>query len=239
MSNIHDFLEVLETESKSTLKVDISSKDKPIDVVPLSFKQQKLLITSGMNGIVGIMSFIKNLNEIIIENTGLDDLKIYDRIPIILALRKKISSKKLKKEDVEVDIEEFFKQFKKYPLEQETIVKGNKFEIYLKVPTLKEENKYISTCIEDLKKVDEQNIGKNVSLILSYEIPKFIDKIKFEDNIIKMSDLTSGEKNKLIDNIPADITNEITDYILSVREYDEQLLTYNGVSFEIDYSFFE
>jgi hypothetical protein len=238
-SEFLEFLDILEDESNSTLKVQVSSKSKPINVIPLNFKQQKALVTSGMNGIVGTMSFIKNLNDIILLNSKDNDLKIYDRIPIVLAFRNKLSSKKLKKEDTEIGIESLISQFNKINIDESPEIAGSGFTITLKIPTLIEENRYLSNCIEDLKKIDNENLGKNVSLILSYEIPKFIDSIKFGDKTIKIDSLTIGEKNKIIDNLPADVTNNITEFILSVREYDEKLLTFEGTLFEIDYLFFE
>jgi hypothetical protein len=239
MSNITDFLEVLENEGNSTILVEVSSKKNPIKVKPLSFKQQKTLITSGMNGVVGIMSFMRNLNEIIMNNSELNDLKIYDRIPIILHLRKQISNKKLQKDDVEVSVDQFIDNLKKFDLDESKTIDGKNFTVNLKIPTLKEENSYLAVCIEELKKIDEQNVGKNVSLILSYEIPKFIESIHFGDKTLSMSELTFSEKTKLMDNVPADITNQITDFILKIREFDESLLSHEGTYFDIDYSFFE
>jgi hypothetical protein len=240
MSNtqLQDFLDVLDVESKKQLKVTISSK-KEITVSPLSFKQQKSLITTGMDGMAGVMLFIKNLNDIIIFNSSNDELKIYDRVPIVLALRKELSSKNIKVDDVEINVDDLLSQFKKFDLDEKVNIDGGDYIINLKVPTLKQENKVLSICIEELKKLDIDNIGKNISLILSYEIPKFVESISFNDKLIKFEDLSISEKTKILDNLPANITNKITDYILKIREYDEALLTINGITVDIDSAFFE
>jgi hypothetical protein len=78
-----------------------------------------------------------------------------------------------------------------------------------------------------------------VSLILSYEIPKFIESITFGENIIKFDEIPISEKTKIMDKLPANVTNSITEYILKIREYDEMLLTHTGVTVDIDSSFFE
>ncbi len=232
-----EFLSILETESIKKLDVVISTGK--IGVSPLSFKQQKLLVTSGMNGIIGSMGFLKNLNNIILENSDVDDIKIYDRIPIILELRKNFSKKAIVKDDISANIDDLIKQYKKFDIKETETIQGEEFEIVLKIPTLKEENKYISICIEDLKKIDTDNFGKNISLILSYEIPKFIKCINFNGSTLEVDSLSIGDRNKIIDNLPAEITTQITDYIVKIREYDEMLLTVNGTLFEIDYAFFE
>ena len=104
-TNLQDFLDVLDSDDAKPLSVVISSKKK-ITIKPLSFKQQKALVTSGLDGISGVMSFIKTLNDIILFNSEETDLKIFDRVPIILALRKELSSKKLTQDEVEVDVDD-------------------------------------------------------------------------------------------------------------------------------------
>lgn len=238
MSNqLQEFLTSLEKENKRLLSINISSK-KEISLEPLSFKQQKSLVTTGVDGIVGVMMFIKTLNEIIIQNSSEDDLKIYDRIPIVLALRKEISNKVIEQDDVEINVDDLISQFKVFDSKEEEIIDGGDYKITLKVPTLKQENKLLSVCIEELKKAGD-NIGKNVSLILSYEIPKFIKSIEFGENVIDFESLSIGDKTKILDNLPANITNQISDFILKVREYDESILTFNGITVDIGSSFFE
>ena len=237
-TNLQDFLDVLESDDTKPLSVAVSSK-KSITIKPLSFKQQKALVTSGLDGISGVMTFIKTLNDIILYNSGETELKIYDRVPIILALRKELSAKKLTQEEVEVDVEDLIKQFKKIDIVDGGTVEGTGYTVELRIPTLQQENKSLATCIEDMKKIDIDNMGKNVAMILSYEIPKFIDNIKFGDNVIKFDDISTSERVKIMDNLPAKVTNLITDYILKVREYDEQLLTFNGVTIDVDSNFFE
>ena len=238
--NIKDFLDVLETESKQTVEVKVSSK-KTVEVKPLTFKQQKMLVTSGFNGISGVMKFIKNLNEIIMYNSGEDDLKIYDRVPIAIALRKHSSDKPIEvDENVKVKLEDLEKQFRKFNLKEDKTVEGEGYKINLKIPTLKEENRSITMCMEDLKTTDEEDLSKNISLILTYEIPKFVDTIVFgKDNEIEMKSLSLSDRIKILDNLPAEVTNEIMDFIIQVRNYDEELLTYDGVLVEIDSNFFE
>lgn len=237
-TNLQDFLDVLDSDDAKPLSVDISSKKK-ITIKPLSFKQQKALVTSGLDGISGVMSFIKNLNDIILFNSEETDLKIFDRVPIILALRKELSSKKLTQDEVEVDVDDLITQFKKIDTIKGDVVDGNGYTVQLRIPTLKQENKLIATCIEDMKKLDIDNMGKNISTILSYEIPKFIESITFGDSVIEFDEISTSERVKIMDNLPANITNLITDYILKVRDYDEQLLTFNGTTIEIDSTFFE
>lgn len=238
MSQLQEFLDVLETSEKKTVKVNVSSR-KTVSLKPLSFKQQKSLVTTSLNGVGGIMSFIKNLNDVIIQNTGEQGLKIYDKVPIILAMRKELSPKKISVGDIDIDINDLISNFKKFEVSEDVVVEGVGYSIKLIIPTLEQENRLLSTCVEDLKKIDSDNIGKNVSLILSYEVPKFMETISFGSTFIKMDEISISDRTKIMDNLPANVTNKITDYILKVREYDDTLLTVNGVTIDINSNFFE
>ena len=238
MSQLQDFLDVLETSEKKLVKVNVSSR-KTVSLKPLSFKQQKSLVTTSLNGVGGIMTFVKNLNDVIIHNTGEQGLKIYDKVPIALAMRKELSPKKITVGEVEIDINDVIANFKKFDISEEEVVEGVGYSIKLRIPTLEQENKLLLTCIEDLKKIDSDNIGKNVSLILSYEVPKFMESISFGEKTIKMDEISISDRTKIMDNLPAQITNKITDYILKVREYDDTSLTVNGITIDINSNFFE
>jgi hypothetical protein len=208
-------------------------------VSPMSFGQQKSLVMTGLDGLTGIMAFIKNLNDVISTNTSDNNLKIYDRVPVVLALRKAISSKKIIKDEVEIDVDDLIKQFKPFDIKENETVEGVGFKVNLRVPTLTQEQKYLATCIEDLKKMDVDHLGKNMSLVLTYELPKFITDIVFGEKTITMDELSIGDRTKILNNLPATVTNGITEFILKVREYDEKMLTYNGVVVDIDSNFFE
>lgn len=238
-TQVNDFLSVLKTTEDKKLKVTTTTV-KELEVTPLSFGQQKRLITSGVNGVVGAMVFIKNLNDIIIENTGLKDLKIYDRIPIALSLRKELKVENIKVDEVEIDLNDLIKEIKPYKVPKKLpIVEGDGFTIELKIPTLTEENYFLKLCIDDLRASNNDDIGKNLSTILTYEVPKFIESFKFGENEIKMAEVGLSDRREIIDNLPATITNQITEFILKVRDYDEKLLTIDGVTVDIDSSFFE
>lgn len=239
MSNtsVKSFLSILESSVDKSTKIDLF--DCEVDLLPLSFKQQKTLFTSGLNGVVGILSFVKILNDILIENTGNQDLKVYHKIPLVLNLKKTIGSPDIVKGEKVIKIDDVIKNIKKFEHPQSTIIECDGFSIHLKAPTLKEENKIISACIEDVKRNSEDDISKNVSLIMSYELPKFVDSITFGDQIIAFKELSSSDRFKIIDNLPATATTKITEFISIIRKYEEEIMTIDGVTIDIDSAFFE
>ena len=236
--NTTEFLKLLDEECLKKIEVSITSK-KSVKVSPLNFKQQKLLITSGLNGLIGVMQFIKNLNDIILENSNEKDLKIYDRIPIILALRKNLHDRNIEIDGSIVKIDELINNFYKFDDGGSKLLKENEFEVTLRIPTLEEENRFIASCLQEMKKNDTEDAANNASIIISHEIPKFISSITFGESSINMSEITGEERHKIINALPASTVNKITEFITNIREYDEKLLTIDGKTVDIDYTFFE
>jgi hypothetical protein len=236
-TSIKSFLSILETQSQQFKKIDLF--DTEVELRPLSFKQQKLLITSGLNGVAGVLSFLKILNDILIENTSDNDLKVYHKIPLVLHLKNAISNVDLVRNDTVIKMEDIIKNIKPFNHKDTAVVEGNGFSINLKIPTLKDENKIISACIEEIRKTTVDDISKNVSLIMSYELPKFIESITFGTETLIFKDLTMNERSKIIDNLPADVTANISNFISIVRQYEEDIMTVDGITVDIDSSFFE
>jgi len=236
-TSIKSFLSILETQSQQFKKIDLF--DTEVELRPLSFKQQKLLITSGLNGVAGVLSFLKILNDILIENTGDNDLKVYHKIPLVLHLKNAISNVDLVRNDTVIKMEDIIKNIKPFNHKDTSVVEGNGFSINLKIPTLKDENKIISACIEEIRKTTVDDISKNVSLIMSYELPKFIESITFGTETLIFKDLSMNERSKIIDNLPADVTANISNFISIVRQYEEDIMTVDGITVDIDSSFFE
>jgi hypothetical protein len=236
-TSIKSFLSILETQSQQFKKIDLF--DTEVELRPLSFKQQKLLITSGLNGVAGVLSFLKILNDILIENTGDEDLKVYHKIPLVLHLKNAISNADLVRNDTVIKINDIIKNIKPFNHKDTAVVEGNGFSINLKIPTLKDENKIISACIEEIRKTTVDDISKNVSLIMSYELPKFIESITFGTETLIFKDLSMNERSKIIDNLPADVTANISNFISIVRQYEEDIMTIDGITVDIDSSFFE
>lgn len=239
MSNtsIKSFLSILESQNEQFKTIDLFGTE--VDLKPLSFKQQKLLITSGLNGVAGILSFLKNLNDIIIENTNDDTLKVYHKIPLVLHLKKAISKSDIIRNDTTIKIDDIISNIKPFTQKETEVVDGGGFLINLKIPTLKDENKIISACIEEIKKVTVDDISKNVSLIMSYELPKFIESIEFGDQTLIFKELSMQDRSKIIDNLPASVTADISNFISNIRKYEEEIMTVDGITIDVDSSFFE
>ena len=115
--NVSSFVSKLEKFSDDKVAVYLPSLKKEIEASPLTIKQQKDLISSSLDGLKGAINYNKTLNKVVLDCTGLRDLKLYDKLPIIISLRKNALGKNYIDGDEKVDLERVLGNIKKLPLE--------------------------------------------------------------------------------------------------------------------------
>lgn len=232
--DVKNFLESIKGISEDTIKVYVPSAKKDVDVKPLSFKQQKEIISTVAEGVVGAIKFQKILNQIIIDNY--QDCPLTDKSAIIVALRKN-SIGDLKLEESEIDLDEVIGNFKKTKIKSKDKI-TDKINVDVRIPTLSQENKILNSLIETFKKSGD-DVGKNISQIYSYEIIKFIDKISVEETEISFSDLKVSDMVDVVDNLPLSLNKKIIEFIQNYKNADGDALKIGEHQIEIDVSFFD
>ena len=111
--DVSSFLSKLDELNKEVIKVYLPSRKKTIEVRPLTLKQQKDLISSVLDGLKGSLDFSKTVNKVIVDNTGISDLKIYDKIPILVGLRKSSLGDEVKVDDETISLARVDTNFKR------------------------------------------------------------------------------------------------------------------------------
>lgn len=240
--NVKSFLDKIQDLKEKKIKVEVVSTGKSVDCVPLTFKQQKDLISTIADGAVGALKFQKYLNSIIIENTGLSDLKTTDKLPIILKLRLEAIGNKVRVGNDEVLLDPIIGRIQILNHTQSKVLKGD-FTIELEIPTLTHENNVIQATIDSLKKEGDAEIGKNIGSIYTHEIVKYIKTIKFSDQELTFADIPVKDRVKIVENLPITINREIITFIQDIKNTESELLTVevNGESkvLDIDVNFFD
>ncbi len=236
------FLEKAQEINEKKLDVWVNSISKVVPSAPLSFKQQKGLISTVADGTVGALKFTRNLNNLIIEKTGREDLKVTDRLSIILELRRNSLGNLIKIEDVSVEIDGCVGRSIRDEPYKGTIITSD-FIVEVDIPTLKQENEIISTVIQLLKKDGESDIGQNISNIYTYELVKYVKSIKFSEHELVFSELPIKDRLKIVENLPVTINKKIGDYIQKLKKREQEILTVSvkgeEKTFDIDVSFFD
>jgi hypothetical protein len=240
-NNVKNFLESLQDLKKDTFEVKCISTGEKFSCTPLSFKQQKNIISTFAEGTVGVLKFQKMLNDVIVENTGSSNWLVVDKVPVILKLRTESLGTIVKTSGGEIDITNV-KILDKINTPLQHVIKGA-VEVELDTPTLVEENKIINYAIEILKKDGEKDVGKNLSNLFTFEIAKFVKSVKFGDKSLNFSELPVKDRISVIENLPLTINQEIARFIDTVKEIDRSqtkvVIDGEDKSFDIDVTFFD
>ena len=241
-NNVQQFLDSIQELKAKKFKAYQASTKKEVDCSPLTFKQQKDIIATVADGTVGVLKFQKILNDILIENTESDTLKVEDKLPLILKIRGESLGYDLKLDGEVGSIESNIQSTRKIKSPKEKTISGA-VDVVLATPTLKDENKVINYAIEILKKDGDKDAGKNIGNIYTFEIVKFIKSVKFGENEIVFGDTPVKDRVKIVENLPLSLNKEIIKYIEAFKEDEQSHLkvTINGEekAFDIDVSFFD
>lgn len=240
--NVKSFLDKIQDLKQEKSKVRVLSSGKDVECSFLTFKQQKDLISTIADGSVGSLKFQKIINDIIIANTDNNELKVTDKLPFILKLRIDSIGKIFKIDEHEVDLEKVLEKVNK--LKPKTIKSlGDVVLVELESPTLSQENKVIQTSIEIVKKDGDDELGKSIGNIYTYEIVKWIKSVKLGDTVINFQDIPVKDRYKIVDRLPLTLNKDIILFIqdLKSKESDALTVVVDNVekTIDIDVSFFD
>jgi hypothetical protein len=241
--NIKNFLDKVDQLKSDNLKVNVISKNSEIDCESLTFKQQKDIISTITEGITGPLKFQKNLNDIIVENTKDKELKVVDKLLIILQLRKDSVGTFVKLKNNKYDVlNDIIEKAKKLSPKLSKSIKGA-ISIDLEVPTLISESQVINSCIDSVKKDSEKEVGKSLSDIYTFEIVKYIKTVSIKDDVLNFQDLSVRDRVKIVNNLPLSVNKQIVDFIQDIKQAELDALSFDTESgestLEIDVSFFD
>jgi hypothetical protein len=238
--HVSGFLKKLEKINKDAIKIYVPSIKKSIETTPLTLKQQKDLISSALDGLRGALNFNKTLNDIIIKNTGNKDLKIYDKFPFIINLRRQSLGNKVKIDKKIIDLDDVISNIKNTPfkIKDEHVVTLKTLAVHLKVPTLTEESIITSKGEQDINPKDDVT-KEGIGTLYMLEIIKYIDKLVIEDEEIDFNKIRINDRIKLIEELPLVMYNELADYIDTINQYLNDILTVDETVISIDARFFD
>ena len=234
--NVSSFLTKLDKLNDKTIDVFVPSLNKKVPTKPLNLKQQKDLISSMLDGIRGTLDFSKTLNKIITDNTGLTDLKVYDKLPFIVSLRKHALGNKAGS----IELQKVIDNIKNisFDIKDTTTVKKDGVQLVLRVPTLRQESVLLAKCDQEIDQ-DQELAKDGVGKLYIYEIIKYVDSLQIEDSILEMDDIRIHERVKIVEKLPLSMYSKISDFIEKVNKYNSDILTVDDVEVNIDAEFFD
>lgn len=235
-----------EINNSNLVSVYVPSYKKTISFKPLSAKQQKDLIKTGLDGNLSGITLSNTINQIILDNsTEKYQFLVTDRYPIIISLRKQAFGSEfvLTDEDKKTifDLDIILKRKLKYSLEDKISIQleNTNLVVDLDVVSVEDDIKINNFQIDKLKKNKEsENIGDTVGSLFIYEILKFVTKIKVNEDDVDMKNMPIKDRLTVIENVPVTLNNMILEYIQNFRKEETEYVTIDGQILPLDARFF-
>jgi hypothetical protein len=233
VSNILNKLK--EINNANLVSVYVPSAKKELSFRPLSVRQQKDLIKSGLDGVISGITISNVINDIILENcTEKHEFLITDKFPVILSLRKQsfgsIFVVKEEEKEITFDLDKILKKKLKFTYDPKVVIKMDDVLAYLDLVTLSDDTKINLAQIEKFKKTKDEQLSETVGSLFIYEIVKFLTKIQIKEDELDLTSLPIKDRISVIESIPATLNNKILDYIQKFRTEElEYVTTSSGV----------
>jgi len=232
-----DFINKL-SELKKEFKVFLPSIKKEVKAKQINLKQQKDIISTAVNGVLGALQFSKAVNELIIENVDSDNMFTFDRVPALLALRVESLGDKIKLESGDIvslkDSLERAKDVPSFNLVKE--VRIDSIKVKLRIPSLQEENVILKRCIQEIDNLKSENLSEAMGLIYIFELLKTIKSVEVEEEVVDFNELKVVDRVKIVEQLPLELYDDITSFLSPIVKFEENILTVNESIIPIDTS---
>ena len=234
---VSDLLGKLEALNNSNLvEVYVPSQSKTMKFKQLSVKQQKDLIKTGLDGALAGATINNVFNEII-ESNSLDvcEFNVFDKAPIITALRVHAFGGEYTESDVKLDLNKLTtKQLVLNDITTGTVAYQAVVTIKLEIPSLKRDTLINNAIITKLKGNQNVEVGEAVGSLYVHEIVKFINNITVADDVVDFTKSTAKECMQVVESLPAKLLTEIVEFIQQFRDKETEFLTIDGVAVALD-----
>ncbi len=232
-----DFINKL-SELKKEFKVFLPSIKKEVSAKQINLKQQKDIISTAVNGVLGALQFSKAVNELIIENVDSDNMYTFDRIPALLALRVESLGDKIKLDSGDIvslnDSLERAKDVPSFNLVKK--VKIGSLKVELRIPSLQEENVILKRCIQEIDNLKSEDLSKAMGLIYIFELIKTIKSVEVEEEVVDFNELKVVDRVKIVEQLPLELYDDITSFLTPIVKFEENILTVNEYIIPVDTS---
>lgn len=254
-SNFKNLLESIDQlNAVDTHELFVPSTGTSVPFSPLTVKQQKQLLSSGVDMEVENLSFGNTMNDVIQANCKQDvQLLVGDRTLIALQLRNKCVGNKLivnesdeLTHEINLDqhIRKCINQHKPLVREFDVIVDG--VTISCEHPTLKLDTDYNKQFTKSVKK---QSGDKEIKLtdivgdIYVYELIKYIKTISIGESFMEFDkNVSITQKIEVFESLPMRISTTLAEKIKTAREFEnicvESDLLPTDVTISVDASLF-
>lgn len=227
-----DFKDILksvtELNKQQIQSIYVPSVDDTINFKPLTVKQQKGILSSGVDMEVENLAFSNTVNSIISENClqGKQLIRITDRPAIVLQLRQKALGNTLKftsdGKEYTVDIDERVSLLKENPPKQTTFeVTIENLKIRGAIPDLKKDSKYnaqFTNTVKSGKRGATIRLTDVIGDIYIHEMVKYVNNIEIGEQSIDIDDISVVQAIEIFESLPMSASLKVSEEIKELRK---------------------
>ena len=199
---------------------------------PLTVKQQKDILSSGVDTEIENLTFANITNAIIKENQqSSQKILITDKPLILLQLRKHACGSELIVEEGDekhiVNLDQHISQCKNIKsYKQEFEITHDVIKIQGQIPDLDKDTTFNKQFTKNVKKGKTKlKINDVIGDIYVTELVKYIDTISIDDNIIKYGEgVTAENMIEIFENLPLQVSTALANEVKDLREVENECL---------------
>ena len=247
---------IQELNQQETTDVYVISAKQKVKFAPLSVKQQKNIMSSGIDTDIESLSFTNTLNDIILENITEKHIPVHvtDRSFILLQLRLNSVGSDLivteEEKDYSINLKKHITSCTtklKSPPNPQFSVKVDSIEITCQVPALNVDTNINKQFTKTAKKSKDGQSPLALTDVIGdlyvHEIIKYITRIKVGEHVVEFDDSVSlQQKLQVFESFPMRVSTEIGNSIRSARKLGDSVLEHDdlpeGTTLPIDASLF-
>lgn len=231
-----------ELNDANLVSVYVPSAKKEMKFRPLSIKQQKDLIKSGLDGNLSGITLSNVINQIILDNS-IEKHKylVTDRFPVILSLRIQAFGSEFvmteNEKTLKFNLKDIVSKKLNFSFPESVSLVLEKTDLTAEVDVIALENdiKVNEFQLDKLKKNKEnENIGDTIGSLFIYEIVKFVTKIIIGKDEIDLVSAPIKDRLSVIESVPVTLNNKILDYIQQFRKEENEYITVDGNTLPVD-----
>lgn len=236
-----DFNDILasvnELNKQQIQQVYIPSIDDELSFKPLTVKQQKQLLSSGVDIEIENLTFSNTVNQIISDNclSRKEEIRLTDRSMIVYQLRSKTVGDVLKFTDDEIEYEinlaEHVNDIKQLALKPPTSfsVKTQELTINGQVPNLSRDTKYnkqFTTTMKSIRSAEGVKLTDIVGDIYIHEMVKYVTSLEINGQTLDLNDnITIPQAIQVFESLPMSVSSSVAEKIKECRELELKVMS--------------
>ena len=249
-SNISDILKQLDNLNiENGIDVYVPSLKKNVKFKTLNLKQQKELLKSSIDESLTKLAFntlfFNVIQTNVLESINTSALLTVDRIAIALALRAYGLDSNITIQDKNIDLKKKISDLQAIDINLiplQAIIEDAGITVNIQAPSLGVDNEVNVFAINKTKNTENEDFKAVIGELFIYELTKFIKSIAIisgeTQSEIVLQAVKPADRIAIIEKLPSTATSKILDFIKKYREFETSFASVEGVTIDIDGSFF-